>query len=51
MHAISAAVKVRSSWNTIVAAQECRTILGGHGYSYLSGIPSRVDNFDAFSIG
>ena len=44
MHALSAAVKARYTWNTLKAAEECRTILGGHGYSSLSRIPSIVDD-------
>jgi acyl-CoA oxidase len=46
MHAISAAIKARYSWSTLKAAQECRTILGGHGYSAFSKIPSIVDDID-----
>lgn len=46
MHAISAAVKSRFSWSTLKAAQECRSILGGHGYSVFARIPSIVDDID-----
>lgn len=46
MHALSAAIKARYSWNTLKGSQECRTILGGHGYSAFSRIPSIVDDID-----
>lgn len=46
MHAISAAIKARYSWNSLKAAQECRTILGGHGYSAFSRIPSIINDLD-----
>ena len=46
MHAISAAVKARFTWVALKASEECRTILGGHGYSSLSRIPSIVDDIE-----
>ena len=46
IHSISAAVKSRFTTNAFNAASECRTILGGHGYSAFSRIPSLVDDLD-----
>ena len=46
MHALSAAVKARFSWSSLKASQECRTVLGGHGYSQYSRIPSLINNID-----
>jgi alkylation response protein AidB-like acyl-CoA dehydrogenase len=46
MHAISAAVKARYTWAALKACEESRTILGGHGYSSLSRIPSIVDDIE-----
>lgn len=32
-HAISSVMKAQSSWHAAKTIQECREILGGHGYS------------------
>ena len=46
MHAISAAVKARYTWSALKGYEESRTILGGHGYSSLSRIPSSTDDIE-----
>lgn len=46
MHAISAAVKAKYTWATLKSSEECRTLLGGHGYSSLSKIPSYIDDIE-----
>ena len=46
MHAISAASKARYTWSALKASEETRTILGGHGYSSLSRIPSIIDDIE-----
>ena len=46
LHSISASVKARHSWNIIQGLPECRAIMGGHGYSYLSRMASLFNDGD-----
>lgn len=43
MHAVTGPFKAMSSWLTSRVMTECRSILGGHGYSSYSGL-SRMYN-------
>lgn len=51
LHALSAAMKVRVSTNATVAAEESRTLLGGHGYSMYSNIVQMYHGIDLLKTG
>jgi len=46
LHAISASLKAYNSWNNASTADDCRSILGGHGYSVFSRISSLFHDLD-----
>lgn len=37
VHALSTALKVKSSWDCVAGFEEARKSMGGHGYSHMSG--------------
>ncbi|TGZ83309.1 acyl-CoA oxidase [Ascodesmis nigricans] len=38
VHALSTALKTKSSWDCVAGMEEARKAMGGHGYSHLSGV-------------
>ena len=46
LHAISASLKAFNSWNNANAADDSRSILGGHGYSAFSRISALYHDLD-----
>ena len=46
LHAISASLKARTTWNCLTSVAECRSIMGGHGYSTLSRMASIFHSCD-----